>query len=184
MNENSCFNNSRSSPAFRHCFSFECFLFIFSCCPVHRSNTEYIRIKHVSFARSHTLTSFDEAVVRSVSRVNSSKSQERLIGGKKPILLTHTNQPHHIHHHHRPLETCHRNPLPVVTPPAIATRPYQQLTQTFSSTQELSLLEKLKRHAMKTQATQTEVSARKQILSNNHLSLSPRTMHRVRHHVT
>lgn len=38
------------------------------------------RMRHVSFARSHTVTSFDNVSLKSA---NSSKSLERLIDGRK-----------------------------------------------------------------------------------------------------
>lgn len=182
------------------CWHTSIFSLLFSFLSSVRWNGGTCRIKHVSFARSHTLTSFDEAtVVRSVSRINSAKSQERLIGGKKPsITSAHTHQLSSHHQHHQPQQTYPQILLPLVvtaaaTGPSTATvqqhqhqhQQQQQQQQTLSSTQELAMLEKLKRHAMKTQATQTEVClARKQLLANSHSSLSPRTIHRVSHHTS
>ncbi|XP_054267184.1 uncharacterized protein LOC128989329 [Macrosteles quadrilineatus] len=94
------------------------------------------RTKHVSFARSHTLTSFDDAVVSMAGSV-SSCSQERLIDGKKS-------------------------------------------TETLQEPQKVVVMEKVKRAPMKTQATQTEVCLGRKPLPPNYLTLSPRTVRRVR----
>lgn len=115
------------------------------------------RAKHVSFARSHTLTSFDEAVVgRSISRMNTTRSQERLIGGKKslPPAITHT--------------VMHQQPLGI----------HQPLTN-VTSVPEIVVVEKTKRLTMKAQATQTEVCLGRKAMPVQQLSLSPRTIHRV-----
>lgn len=117
----------------------------------------FSRAKHVSFARSHTLTSFDEAVVgRSITRMNATRSQERLIGGKKPLppAITHT--------------IMHQQPLGI-----------HQALASVTSVPEIVVVEKTKRLTMKAQATQTEVCLGRKAMPIQHLSLSPRTIHRV-----
>ncbi|XP_032294128.1 uncharacterized protein [Drosophila virilis] len=175
------------------------------------------RTKHVSFARSHTLTSFDtvNAGFRSSDRLKGARSQERLIGGKKPIIATgsmyETLQPILPHqqqaqqqqqqqqqlqsstlpktwlpapvqlqpcqHHHAPIHLHQQlpdnmvgliipQPLPVALPPP---------------SPEVLIIEKKFRSAMKTQATQTEMAARREGLSNSQLlAMSPRAPHRIK----
>lgn len=150
--------------SFSHLLSFLfIFLFFFTC-----------RTKHVSFARSHTLTSFDEAMVgRSVSRLSTARSQERLIGSKKPTWPPNQSVLHSVLHQQQS---------------ALAS--FQNAGQTFSSSvqssiagsqsgQDVVVFEKSKRGTMKTQATQTDVCLARKSLGNHHLSLSPRTIHRV-----
>ncbi|XP_049948162.1 uncharacterized protein LOC126456455 [Schistocerca serialis cubense] len=91
--------------------------------------------KHVSFARSHTLTSFD------VGSCSLARSRERLVDGKERAAI---------------------RPQPPADGPKVV------------------VLEKLKRAPMKTQATQTDVCLGRRPLVANYLSLSPRTIHRVR----
>ncbi|XP_049799703.1 uncharacterized protein LOC126235011 [Schistocerca nitens] len=95
--------------------------------------------KHVSFARSHTLTSFD------VGSCSLARSRERLVDGKERAAL---------------------RPQPPPQPPADGPK--------------VVVLEKLKRAPMKTQATQTDVCLGRRPHVPNYLSLSPRTIHRVR----
>lgn len=136
------------------------------------------RTKHVSFARSLTLASFDDAIgMRPGNRLLNARSQERLIGGKKPT-LTITQQPPHLQQ------------ITMMQMPTILQKP--QLQQTLSQPPmmqsmnqqsfETHSMEKQKRNVMKTQATQTEVClGKKTPNAPNTLSLSPRTVHRVCH---
>ncbi|KAF6211222.1 hypothetical protein GE061_014338 [Apolygus lucorum] len=89
--------------------------------------------KHVSFARSHTMQSFDDTQSFGSGSCITSCSQERLIDGKKS-----------------------------------------------SESPKVIVMEKPKRAPMKTQATQTEVCLGRKPLPPNYLSLSPRTVQRVR----
>lgn len=107
----------------------------------------FSRPKHVSFARSHTLTSFDDASVMlgsSTTHISKmSRSQERLIDVRKSPL-----------------------PLPITRQP--------------EPSENVLVLEKIKKAPMKTQATQTEACLGRKPLPPNQLNLSPRTIHRVR----
>ncbi len=89
--------------------------------------------------------------------MNTTRSQERLIGGKKsslPPAITHT--------------IMHQQPLGI----------HQPLTN-VASVPEIVVVEKMKRLTMKAQATQTEVCLGRKAMPIQHLSLSPRTIHRV-----
>ncbi|XP_023707190.1 uncharacterized protein LOC111864256 isoform X6 [Cryptotermes secundus] len=110
--------------------------------PHHHDAPPQHRTKHVSFARSHTLTSFDDAV--GGKPVVVARSQERLIDGKKSL------------------------------------GEQQQGGPTLGESPKVVIMEKVKRAPMKTQATQTEVCLGRKPLAPNYLSLSPRTIHRVR----
>jgi hypothetical protein len=139
----------------------------------------YSRTKHVSFARSLTLASFDDAIGVRQNRLLNARSQERLIGGKKAT-MTITQQP-------PPLQQ-----IPIMQVQAIPILQKTQLQQTLSqphlgqlSNQQISELhsisEKQKRNVMKTQATQTEMFLGRKQPAAQTLSLSPRTVHRVSH---
>ncbi|CRK87140.1 CLUMA_CG000949, isoform A [Clunio marinus] len=133
------------------------------------------RTKHVSFARSLTLASFDDAIgMRPGNQMFNARSQERLIGGKKPT-ITITQQPAHLQQ------------MPMIQMQTILQKP--QLQQTFSQPHlmqsqnqqsfEAYSVEKQKRNVMKTQATQTELFLGGKQNTSHTLSLSPRTIQRV-----
>lgn len=117
----------------------------------------------MSFARSHTLTSFEDlSVDRSISRLNTTKSQERLIGGKKVRTLTE-----HLHHHHHQLHGDQPYVPDKHSPANIA-----------KMKTDSDLIEKLKRNVKKTQATQTDVFAARKLSFSSNMSTSPHSSHR------
>lgn len=135
------------------------------------------RTKHVSFARSLTLASFDDAIgMRPGNRLNA-RSQERLIGGKKTT-LTITQQPPHL----QQMPMMQMQTI-LQKPPVQQTLSQPHLMQTMSPHQqqlfETHVSEKQKRNVMKTQATQTEVYLGSKLNTSQPLSLSPRTVQRV-----
>ncbi|KAH0819520.1 hypothetical protein GEV33_003271 [Tenebrio molitor] len=100
--------------------------------------------KHVSFARSHTMASFDDAMASlssSSSHINRmTRSQERLLDVRKADGLPITRQP--------------------------------------EPSDNLLIIDKVKRAPMKTQATQTEACLGRKPLPPGNINLSPRTIHR------
>lgn len=130
------------------------------------------RTKHVSFARSHTLTSFDEAMVgRSVSRLSTARSQERLIGSKKPTWSPNQSILQSV---------LHQQQQSMIPGFQNVGQNFASIQSSASNDQDVVLVEKFKRAGtMKTQATQTDVCLARKSMANHHLSLSPRTIHRV-----
>lgn len=125
------------------------------------------RTKHVSFARSHTLTSFEDlSVDRSLSRLSTTKSQERLIGGKKGRSSTEHLHHHQLHHgHQHSQEKLRAQEVPS--------------TNATKLKSDSELVEKFKRNVKKTQATQTDVYASRKLSFSSNLSMSPRSANRV-----
>jgi hypothetical protein len=144
----------------------------------------YSRTKHVSFARSLTLASFDDAIGMRQNRMLNARSQERLIGGKKST-MTITTQPAQ----QQQISLVQVQPIPILQKPLLhqtLSQPHlgqplisnQQLME-IQQQQQLQLCEKQKRNVMKTQATQTELLVGRKSPASQTLSLSPRTIHRV-----
>lgn len=130
------------------------------------------------------MSSFDQAVsIRSVNKLNTTRSQERLLGGKKPsiTLCPPTPIPKMQIQQVQPTTTATTaNLMPCILSTSGLRSNQISLEPSTVLQQDLILLEKMKRNVMKTtQATQTETNLRRNQLMNHNLTLSPRTIHRV-----
>ncbi|CAF4930089.1 unnamed protein product [Pieris macdunnoughi] len=140
------------------------------------------RTKHVSFARSHTLTTFDDSVMPAAVSGNRYRNCERLIDGRVvrpdnkayatlPIMF----QPFAPYPQFVAPAPVHYPPIAPMSAPIPATS-LPRPTQTEPA--KVLVLDTLKKGVMRTQATQTEASLGKK--TTNYLSLSPRTIKRVK----
>lgn len=99
----------------------------------------------------------------------NARSQERLIGGKKPTITIQQ----------QPLVQNILQMSQVHQPLLLQQQQQQQLQLQQQQLQHDFHIEKQKRNVMKTQATQTEIYLAQKSIPSHHLSLSPRTVHRV-----
>ncbi|CAK1555851.1 unnamed protein product [Leptosia nina] len=144
------------------------------------------RTKHVSFARSHTLTTFDDSVMPAAVAGNRFRNCERLIDGRvvKPENKAYATLPIMF----QPFSPYPQfvAPAPVHYPPVgpmptqiHAPHPATALPRpTQTEPAKVVVLDTIKKGVMRTQATQTEASLGKK--NTNYLSLSPRTIKRVK----
>ncbi|XP_034834957.1 uncharacterized protein [Maniola hyperantus] len=143
------------------------------------------RTKHVSFARSHTLTTFDDSVMpAAVSGPRFRRDCERLIDGRVPeskpyatlpvIFQPFPPYPPYLAQAPAPIHY----PPPMTPLPAHTAPPVQRQTQIDAP--KVVVLDTIKKGVMRTQATQTEVCLGRKPHPPNYLSLSPRTIKRVK----
>ncbi|XP_045774292.1 uncharacterized protein LOC123873499 isoform X7 [Maniola jurtina] len=143
------------------------------------------RTKHVSFARSHTLTTFDDSVMpAAVSGPRFRRDCERLIDGRVPeskpyatlpvIFQPFPPYPPYLAQAPAPIHY----PPPITPLPAHTAPPVQRQTQIDAP--KVVVLDTIKKGVMRTQATQTEVCLGRKPHPPNYLSLSPRTIKRVK----
>ncbi|CAH2092794.1 unnamed protein product [Euphydryas editha] len=146
------------------------------------------RTKHVSFARSHTLTTFDDSVMpAAVSGSRFRRDCERLIDGRvvKPENKPYSTLPVMFQPFPPyPQYIAAQPPAPIHYPPPIAPLPAHTIPPVQRPTQteapKVVVLDSIKKGVMRTQATQTEVCLGRKPLPPNYLSLSPRTIKRVK----
>ncbi|XP_063829230.1 uncharacterized protein LOC135078632 [Ostrinia nubilalis] len=153
------------------------------------------RTKHVSFARSHTLTTFDDSVMPAAVGGNRFRRDcERLLDGR--TLKSEAKQPYNT----LPVMFQPYSPYPQYMPqaapapihyssqmtqmsqmqPQMPQMPQQAATLPRSSAEQPKVVVLDKKGVMRTQATQTEVCLGRKPLPPNYLSLSPRTIKRVK----
>ncbi|KAJ0174717.1 hypothetical protein K1T71_009825 [Dendrolimus kikuchii] len=146
------------------------------------------RTKHVSFARSHTLTTFDDSVMPAAVGGNRFRRDcERLIDGRvvKPEPKPYSTLPVMFQPFPPyPQFMTQTAPAPIHYPPPIAPLPTHSAPSVQRPTQteqpKVVVLDSIKKGVMRTQATQTEVCLGRKPLPPNYLSLSPRTIKRVK----
>nr|XP_037874468.1 uncharacterized protein LOC101741769 isoform X3 [Bombyx mori] len=146
------------------------------------------RTKHVSFARSHTLTTFDDSVMPAAVSNRYRRDCERLIDGRavKPEPKPYSTLPVMFQPFPPyPQFIAQAAPAPIHYPPPIAQIPTHQQPATLPRTAQqeqtkVVVLDSLKKGVMRTQATQTEVCLGRKPHPPNYLSLSPRTIKRVK----
>ncbi|XP_048478956.1 uncharacterized protein LOC105386277 isoform X2 [Plutella xylostella] len=150
------------------------------------------RTKHVSFARSHTLQTFDDSVMPAAvgGSQRFRRDCERLIDGRivkqtemYPIMMPPFP---HMSYYPPPAPAA---PAPIHYPPPIA--PMAMAMGAMGAHQppprppqpeqpKVVVLDSIKKGVMRTQATQTEVCLGRKPHPPNYLSLSPRTIKRVK----
>ncbi|KAL4709056.1 hypothetical protein ACJJTC_005917 [Scirpophaga incertulas] len=155
------------------------------------------RTKHVSFARSHTLTTFDDSVMpAAVNRFR--RDCERLLDGRtavKPEVKPYT-MPIMFQNYSPYPQYITATPAPIHYPtqmPQMPTQVPSQMSAQIAQQQagnmprpvqteqpKVVVLDSIKKGVMRTQATQTEVCLGRKPLPPNYLSLSPRTIKRVK----
>ncbi|XP_073961320.1 uncharacterized protein isoform X5 [Choristoneura fumiferana] len=144
------------------------------------------RAKHVSFARSHTLTTFDDSVMpAAVSSGRFRRDCERLIDGRviKPEPKPYSTLPIMFQPFTPyPQYMGTQAPAPMHYPPITPLQPHAPAVpiQTQTEQPKVVVLDSIKKGVMRTQATQTEVCLGRKPLPPHYLSLSPRTIKRVK----
>ncbi|CAH2258228.1 jg19922 [Pararge aegeria aegeria] len=144
------------------------------------------RTKHVSFARSHTLTTFDDSVMpAAVTGPRFRRDCERLIDGR-PENKPYATLPVMFQPFPPYPQYIAQPPAPIHYPPPITPMVHSAHTgvpvqrPTLIDGPKVVVLDTIKKGVMRTQATQTEACLGRKPHPPNYLSLSPRTIKRVK----